>query len=95
MEPALPAPNEESRTWVTEDDGTLTATTRNTMTTTTTKRKRSRARRRGITSTESVLVVAAMMGCFVYPLSLAMRSTGERIADESERGHEVMLAQPR
>ena len=61
----------------------------------TTRKRSSRGRRRGVTTTESVLVVAAMMGCFVYPLSIAMRSTGERIADESERGHEVMLAQPR
>jgi hypothetical protein len=42
---------------------------------------------------QSVLAVCAVMGCFVYPLSLAMRSTGERIADESERGHDAMLDQ--
>jgi hypothetical protein len=42
---------------------------------------------------QSVLAVCAVMGCFVYPLSLAMRSTGARIADESERGHDVMLEQ--
>jgi hypothetical protein len=44
---------------------------------------------------QSVLAVCAVMGCFVYPLSLAMRSTGARIADESEKGHDVMLDQPR
>jgi hypothetical protein len=44
---------------------------------------------------QSVLGVCALMGCFVYPLSLAMRSTGQRIAQESERGHDVMLEQPR
>jgi len=44
---------------------------------------------------ESVLAVCAVMGCFVYPLSLAMRSTGQRIAQESEQGHDVMLDQPR
>lgn len=43
----------------------------------------------------SVLAVCALMGCFVYPLSLAMRSTGTRIAQESERGHDVMLEQAR
>ena len=58
------------------------------------KRKRSRARSRGMT-VQSVLAVCAVMGCFVYPLSLAMHSTGERIADESERGHNVMLEQTR
>lgn len=42
----------------------------------------------------SVLAVCALMGCFVYPLSLAIRSTGARIADESEKGHDVMLTQP-
>lgn len=44
---------------------------------------------------EAVLAVAAVMGCFVYPLSIVMRSTGQRIAQESERGHEVMLQQVR
>ena len=44
---------------------------------------------------QSVLAVCALMGCFVYPLSIAMRSTGTRIAQESERGHDVMLDQPR
>ena len=61
------------------------------------KRKRSRrnrARSRGMT-VQSVLAVCALMGCFVYPLSIAMRSTGTRIAQESERGHDVMLDQPR
>ena len=61
------------------------------------KRKRSRrnrARSRGMT-VQSVLAVCALMGCFVYPHSIAMRSTGTRIAQESERGHDVMLDQPR
>jgi hypothetical protein len=44
---------------------------------------------------QSVLAVCAVMGCFVYPLSLAMNSTGKRIAQESERGHDVMLEQAR
>jgi hypothetical protein len=44
---------------------------------------------------QTVLAVCAVMGCFVYPLSLAMRSTGQRIAQESERGHDVMLEQAR
>ena len=44
---------------------------------------------------QSVLAVCAVMGCFVYPLSIAMRSTGTRIAQESEKGHDVMLDQPR
>jgi hypothetical protein len=44
---------------------------------------------------QSVLAVCAVMGCFVYPLSLAMNATGKRIAQESERGHDVMLEQTR
>lgn len=44
---------------------------------------------------QTVLAVCAVMGCFVYPLSLAMRSTGQRIAQESERGHAAMLEQAR
>jgi hypothetical protein len=44
---------------------------------------------------QSVLAVCAVMGCFVYPLSLAMRSTGTRIAQESEKGHDAMLEQAR
>jgi len=35
------------------------------------------------------------MGCFVYPLSQAIRSTGSKIAQQSERGHDVMLTQVR
>ncbi len=58
------------------------------------KRRRSRIRSRG-TSIQTVLAVCAVMGCFVYPLSLAMRSTGNRIAQESERGHDAMLEQAR
>ena len=58
------------------------------------KTTRRRARSRGMT-VQSVLAVCAVMGCFVYPLSLAMRSTGTRIAQESEKGHDVMLDQPR
>jgi hypothetical protein len=67
-----------------------TAVTRNTMA----KRKRSRARLRGMTS-QTVLLMAAIGGAFLYPLSHAMRDTGKRIAQQSERGHEVMLEQPR
>lgn len=59
----------------------------------TTKRK-SRWRTRG-TTTQTVLATCAILGCFVYPLSQAMRSTGKKIAQESERGHEVMLTQTR
>ena len=40
-----------------------------------------------------LLGVVVVMGCFVYPLSQAMRSTGKRIAEESEKGHDAMLTQ--
>ncbi len=52
-----------------------------------------RVRARGMTTTETILAICAILGCFVYPLSQAMRSTGKRIAQESERGHDVMLEQ--
>lgn len=58
-------------------------------------RLKSRGRSRGLSAVETVLAVCAIMGCFVYPLSLAMRSAGKRVAQESERGHEVMLQQRR
>lgn len=92
MERAVPAQEEESRSYDAKIDGTAPATTPITMA----KRSktRSRSRSRGVTA-QSVLAVCAVMGCFVYPLSLVMRSTGARIAQESEKGHDVMLDQPR
>lgn len=77
-----------------------TATTPNhedamTKTTTTKNRPVNRSRKRGVTTVEMILGVAAIMGCFVYPLSLAMRSTGKRIAQESDKGYDAMLNQAR
>jgi hypothetical protein len=46
-------------------------------------------------ASQTVLLMAAIGGAFLYPLSHAMRDTGKRIAQQSERGHEVMLEQPR
>jgi hypothetical protein len=46
-----------------------------------------------MTTMETLLATVALMGCFVYPASQAMRTTGKRIAQESERGHDVMLEQ--
>ncbi len=71
-----------------------TAYTQNTMAERSRSRNRARSRSRGMT-VQSVLAVCAVMGCFVYPLSLVMRSVGQRIAQESEQGHDVMLDQPR
>lgn len=91
MERTVPADDEKTRSY--EANGTARALQilRITMTA---KRKRSRARKRGMTG-QSILAVCAVMGCFVYPLSLAMSSTGKRIAQESEKGHDVMLEQAR
>ena len=55
----------------------------------------SRRRSRGMTTIETILCTTALMGCFVYPLSLAMRPTGARLVDDSDRSHEAMLNQPR
>lgn len=57
--------------------------------------KRSRSRRRGLSTVEIVLATAAVMGCFVYPLSMAMRTVGKRLADDSERGSAAILEQAR
>jgi hypothetical protein len=59
------------------------------------KARVTRWRKRGVTTVEMILGVAAIMGCFVYPLSLAMRSTGKRIAQESDKGYDAMLNQAR
>jgi hypothetical protein len=61
----------------------------------TSKAKVNRWRKRGVTTVEMVLGVAAIMGCFVYPLSLVMRTTGKRIAQDSDRGYDAMLNQAR
>ena len=40
-----------------------------------------------------MLAVLAIMGCFVYPASVALRAAGNRVASDSERGHDAMLKQ--
>lgn len=92
MEPAVPEADDETRSYEARPTARRLQSTKTTMTTK--RRRKSRARSRGQT-VQTVLAVCALMGCFVYPLSLAMRSTGERIAQESERGHDVMLEQTR
>jgi hypothetical protein len=54
-----------------------------------------RSRSRGVTTVEAVLAICAVMGCFVYPLSLVMRGTGARIVADSDRAHEALLNQNR
>jgi len=92
MERPVPVNYDDSRVYLTNNDGISPAFTPITMAKAT--QSRSRARSRGMTA-QSVLAVCAVMGCFVYPLSLVMRSTGVRIAQESEKGHDVMLDQAR
>ena len=92
MERVVPADDEKTRSYEANETARALQILRNTMT------KRSRAKRRAWSrgsSYSTILAVCAVMGCFVYPLSLAMRSTGKRIAQESERGHDVMLEQTR
>ncbi len=46
-----------------------------------------------MTAVETLLTVAAIMACFVYPLSLAMRSVGARFVADSDRSHAAILEQ--
>jgi hypothetical protein len=48
---------------------------------------------RGFGAVEEVLIVAALMGCFVYPMSQAARSTGQQIAAQMESAHTTLLTQ--
>jgi hypothetical protein len=59
------------------------------------RKEKRRHTRRGLSTVETVLTVAAVMGCFVYPLSQAMRTVGARIAADSERSHGALLEQKR
>jgi hypothetical protein len=56
-------------------------------------RAASKRRSRGFTVTEELLIVAAFMGCFVYPLSKAARSTGQTMAAQMESAHQTLLTQ--
>jgi hypothetical protein len=60
-------------------------------------RARARAKRRrvgaGLTAIEELLAVAAVAACFVYPLSVAARSSGRQIAAQVEEAHASVLRQ--
>lgn len=58
-------------------------------------RRISRARSRGLSTVQTILAVAAVMGCFVYPLSVAIRGAGAKLAADCEHGHETVLRQAR
>lgn len=58
-------------------------------------RKRSRAGRRGTIAVEELLSIAAVMGCFMVPVSIAARSAGTRIAAEMDRTHDTLMNEPR
>jgi hypothetical protein len=59
------------------------------------RRFRARRSRRGFTPLEELLVVAAVLGCFVYPLSIAARALGAQLAGEMDSAHRALLTQPR
>jgi hypothetical protein len=42
---------------------------------------------------EELLTVAAIMGCFVVPISYAARSAGSRLVDEMDRTHDALMDQ--
>jgi flagellar biosynthesis protein FliR len=54
---------------------------------------RSRRRQSGFGTVEELLIIGAMMGCFVYPMSQAARSTGQQIAAQMESAHQTLLTQ--
>ncbi len=54
-----------------------------------------RGTQRGFSAIEELLTAAALLGCFVYPLSLAARSVGARLAGEMDLAHATILAQKR
>jgi hypothetical protein len=56
-------------------------------------RTASRRASRGFSTVEEVLIIAAIMGCFVYPMSLAARTTGQQIAGQMESAHKTLLTQ--
>jgi hypothetical protein len=60
-------------------------------------KQRSRRRRhtRGFTPLEELLTVAAVLGCFVYPMSLAARAVGGLLASEMDSAHRTLLTQSR
>jgi Tfp pilus assembly protein PilW len=57
------------------------------------RRKQSRRRQRGYGVMEETLVIAGLMGCFVYPMSQAARTTGQQIAAQMESAHNTLLTQ--
>jgi len=59
------------------------------------RRARNRARAAGFTPLEEVLSIAALLGCFVYPLSLAARSTGGQMAEDMDTVQKTLLTQQR
>ena len=56
-------------------------------------RARLRRRSAGVTAIEEILMIAAIAGCFIYPLSRAAMSSGNSIAQHVENAHEAILKQ--
>lgn len=63
----------------------------------TTKDALARSRKRGfsagVTAIEELLMIAAITGCFVYPLSRAAIASGRQISQNAESAHETILRQ--
>jgi organic hydroperoxide reductase OsmC/OhrA len=57
--------------------------------------KRTRAKRRGTIAVEELLSIAAVMGCFMVPVSIAARSAGTRVANDMDRTHETLMQEPK
>ncbi len=58
--------------------------------------RRSRTRlQRGSSTLEELLVISALMACFVYPLSLAIRAAGNALAHQMDHAERTILTQNR
>ncbi len=51
----------------------------------------SKATKRGAVAVEELLSIAAVMGCFVVPVSMAARTAGTRIAGDMDRTHQTLI----
>lgn len=60
-----------------------------------TSQRRRRKVQRGSSTLEELLVIGALMACFVYPLSLAIRAAGNELARQMDHAERTILTQTR
>lgn len=71
----------------------MTTTTKQAADTSSVSRSRRRLRSAGVTAIEEILMIAAVAGCFVVPLSRAAISSGRQISKNTEAAHDTILRQ--